>query len=137
MPGRQDAPSIGSLSPWPVRDRGLILALYEYYVGIAFFVLFFGLWAAARHGGGAKRVQRRAVAAWQAAISVSRDTTTGPQDSTATALTEVCAAPMDRDALRRWLANRPEITQRLLRVLARRLRRTDDRLSDLASIFRE
>lgn len=70
----------------------------------------------------------------QAAISVSRDTTTGPQDSTATALTEVCAAPMDRDALRRWLADRPEITQRLLRVLARRLRRTDDRLSDLVFV---
>ena len=55
----------------------------------------------------------------------------GPQTSTATAVTKVRAAPLDRDALRHWLADRPEITDRLLRVLARRLRRTNDHLSDL------
>jgi CRP-like cAMP-binding protein len=38
---------------------------------------------------------------------------------------------MDRDVLRAWSADHPEIAERLLRVLARRLRRTDDDLSDL------
>lgn len=55
----------------------------------------------------------------------------GPRTSTATALTTVTAAPMDRTTMQRWLAARPEISERLLRMLARRLRRTDDHLSDL------
>jgi CRP-like cAMP-binding protein len=33
--------------------------------------------------------------------------------------------------LRPWLTNRPEIAEQLLRVLARRLRRTNDALADL------
>jgi len=53
-----------------------------------------------------------------------------PRTSTATALTGVSAAPMGRDVLRLWLAERPELAERLLRVMARRLRRTDDRLCD-------
>jgi CRP/FNR family cyclic AMP-dependent transcriptional regulator len=38
---------------------------------------------------------------------------------------------MDRGALRRWIADRPEIAEQLLRVLARRLRRTNNNLADL------
>ncbi|ETZ97260.1 bacterial regulatory s, crp family protein [Mycobacterium kansasii 662] len=38
---------------------------------------------------------------------------------------------MDRDALRAWIADRPEIAEQLLRVLARRLRRTNNNLADL------
>jgi CRP/FNR family cyclic AMP-dependent transcriptional regulator len=41
---------------------------------------------------------------------------------------------MDRDALRGWIADRPEIAERLLRVLARRLRRTNSNLADLIFI---
>jgi CRP/FNR family cyclic AMP-dependent transcriptional regulator len=55
----------------------------------------------------------------------------GPRTSTATAITEVRAVSMDRDALRTWIADRPEIAERLLRVLARRLRRTNSNLTDL------
>jgi len=55
----------------------------------------------------------------------------GPRTATATAITTACLATMDRDALASWIANRPEITERLLQVLARRLRRTNDQLTDL------
>jgi CRP/FNR family cyclic AMP-dependent transcriptional regulator len=58
----------------------------------------------------------------------------GPRTSTATTITEVRAASMDRDALRAWIADRPEIAERLLRVLARRLRRTNSNLTDLIFI---
>lgn len=47
----------------------------------------------------------------------------GPRMSTATALTEVEAVAMDRAILREWIASRPEVSEQLLRVLARRLRR--------------
>jgi CRP/FNR family cyclic AMP-dependent transcriptional regulator len=55
----------------------------------------------------------------------------GPRTSTAVALTKVCAAPVNRDELRTWIAGRPLIAERMLRVLARRLRRTDSDLSSL------
>ena len=55
----------------------------------------------------------------------------GPRTSTVTALTEVKAVVMSRSVLRSWIADRPEIAKQLLRVLARRLRRTNDNLSDL------
>jgi CRP/FNR family transcriptional regulator, cyclic AMP receptor protein len=55
----------------------------------------------------------------------------GPRTSTATTITDVCAVSMDRETLRAWIADRPEIAERLLRVLARRLRRTNDNLTDL------
>jgi CRP/FNR family transcriptional regulator, cyclic AMP receptor protein len=55
----------------------------------------------------------------------------GPRTSTATAVTEVRAYTMDRAALREWIGKRPEIAEQLLRVLARRLRRTNDALADL------
>ncbi|HEV7421393.1 MAG TPA: Crp/Fnr family transcriptional regulator [Mycobacterium sp.] len=55
----------------------------------------------------------------------------GPRTASATALTEVRAVSMGREALRTWIAERPEIAEQLLRVLARRLRRTNNNLADL------
>ena len=55
----------------------------------------------------------------------------GPRTSSATAVTEVRAYTMDRPALREWIGKRPEIAEQLLRVLARRLRRTNNMLADL------
>jgi CRP-like cAMP-binding protein len=55
----------------------------------------------------------------------------GPRTSTATTVTEVQAVTMDRAALREWIAKRPEIAEQLLRVIARRLRRTNNMLADL------
>ena len=55
----------------------------------------------------------------------------GPRTSSATTITEVRAVSMDRDVLRTWIADRPEIAEKLLRVLARRLRRTNNNLADL------
>ncbi len=55
----------------------------------------------------------------------------GPRTSTVTTLTEVKAVTMDREALHAWVMGRPEIAEQLLRVLARRLRRTNSALSDL------
>jgi CRP/FNR family cyclic AMP-dependent transcriptional regulator len=54
----------------------------------------------------------------------------GPRSSTATALTDVSALSMDRNVVWGWLADHPDIAERLLRVLARRLRRTDHDVSD-------
>ena len=55
----------------------------------------------------------------------------GPRTSTATTVTDVRAYTMDRVALREWIAQRPEIAEQLLRVVARRLRRTNNLLADL------
>ena len=55
----------------------------------------------------------------------------GPRTSTATTVTEVRAVCMDRPALREWINKRPEIAEQLLRVLARRLRRTNNMLAEL------
>ncbi|AHH93681.1 Crp/Fnr family transcriptional regulator [Kutzneria viridogrisea] len=55
----------------------------------------------------------------------------GPRTSTATTVTEVRALSMGRPELREWIAKRPEIAEQLLRVLARRLRRTNNMLADL------
>ncbi len=55
----------------------------------------------------------------------------GPRTATATAVTDVRLARLRKQALRPWLNNRPEIAEQLLRVLARRLRRTNDALADL------
>src|SRR5689334_25236517 len=55
----------------------------------------------------------------------------GPRTSSATAVTEVRTYTMDRPALREWIGKRPEIAEQLLRVLARRLRRTNNALADL------
>jgi CRP-like cAMP-binding protein len=50
----------------------------------------------------------------------------GPRSSSATAVTAVRAIFTDRAALRACIADHPEIAEQLLRVLARRLRRTID-----------
>jgi CRP/FNR family transcriptional regulator, cyclic AMP receptor protein len=55
----------------------------------------------------------------------------GPRTSTAVALTDVSAAPLDGAVMRSWVADHPAVAERLLRVLARQLRRTDDSLADL------
>ncbi|MDJ0396500.1 Crp/Fnr family transcriptional regulator [Rhodococcus sp. G-MC3] len=55
----------------------------------------------------------------------------GPRTSTVTTITDVRAVSMDRDALKEWIDQRPEVAGQLLRVLARRLRRTNDNLADL------
>ena len=55
----------------------------------------------------------------------------GPRTADVTTITKVRAVSMDRDALRSWIDERPEITEQLLRVLARRLRRTNDDIADL------
>src|SRR5215813_6116100 len=55
----------------------------------------------------------------------------GPRTATATAVTDARVARLRKPALRPWLTNRPEIAEQLLRVLARRLRRTNDALADL------
>lgn len=55
----------------------------------------------------------------------------GPRTSSAVCVTEVSVQSMNREALKRWIAERPEISDQLLRVLARRLRRTNNNLADL------
>lgn len=55
----------------------------------------------------------------------------GPRTSSAVCVTEVEAATMDSEMLRTWINDHPEISQQLLRVLARRLRRTNASLADL------
>lgn len=55
----------------------------------------------------------------------------GPRTGTASALTDVVIASLDHAALRPWLGRRPEAAELLLRVLARRLRRTNDAMADL------
>jgi CRP-like cAMP-binding protein len=55
----------------------------------------------------------------------------GPRTSSVTTITDVRAVSMDRATLRAWIADRPEIAVQLLRVLARRLRRTNNDLADL------
>jgi len=55
----------------------------------------------------------------------------GPRTSSVVAVTDVRAVSLDRPALREWINKRPEIAEQLLRVLARRLRRTNNMLADL------
>jgi CRP-like cAMP-binding protein len=55
----------------------------------------------------------------------------GPRTATATVVTDARLASLAHAALRPWITNRPEIAEQLLRVLARRLRRTNDALADL------
>ncbi len=57
----------------------------------------------------------------------------GPRTSSAITLTEVRAVRMDRAALRWWISQRPDIAQQLLRVLARRLRRTNGAMAGYLS----
>ena len=55
----------------------------------------------------------------------------GPRTATVATLTEVRVAAVPRQALGAWIAERPQIAEQLLRVLARRLRRTNDDLCDM------
>jgi CRP-like cAMP-binding protein len=55
----------------------------------------------------------------------------GPRTATATAVTDVRLARMPQSMLRPWIEAHPEIGEQLLRVLARRLRRTNDSVADL------
>lgn len=55
----------------------------------------------------------------------------GPRTATATALTDAVLRGLSHDALRPWLAGRPEVAETLLRALAQRLRRTNEQMSDL------
>jgi CRP/FNR family transcriptional regulator, cyclic AMP receptor protein len=57
----------------------------------------------------------------------------GPRTSTATALTSVRTLALDGAQLRGWVADQPEIAERLLRLLARRLRRTIENWTDVIS----
>ena len=55
----------------------------------------------------------------------------GPRTSAAVCVTEVTAATMNSQMLHDWIQAHPEISEQLLRVLARRLRRTNNALADL------
>jgi CRP/FNR family cyclic AMP-dependent transcriptional regulator len=55
----------------------------------------------------------------------------GPRTATAVAVTDSRLARMSKQALRTWITSRPQIAEQLLRVLARRLRRTNNMLADL------
>ncbi len=55
----------------------------------------------------------------------------GPRASTATALESLRAAALARETFLVWAVNRPYVAERLLRVLARRLRRSGDDALDL------
>jgi CRP-like cAMP-binding protein len=55
----------------------------------------------------------------------------GPRTATATAVTDASLVSLEHTALRPWLAIRPEAASLLLRVLARRLRRTNDNMADM------
>jgi CRP-like cAMP-binding protein len=57
----------------------------------------------------------------------------GPRTCTATAITAVRTMWLDRATLRGWMACQPAIADRLLQVLARRLRDTDGELVELVS----
>jgi CRP/FNR family transcriptional regulator, cyclic AMP receptor protein len=55
----------------------------------------------------------------------------GPRTATATAVTDVKLAKMPQSVLGPWIEAHPEVGERLLHVLARRLRRTNDSVADL------
>jgi CRP/FNR family transcriptional regulator, cyclic AMP receptor protein len=57
----------------------------------------------------------------------------GPRTCTATAINDLRTMWLDRATLRGWMACQPPIAERLLQVLARRLRDTDDELVELVS----
>jgi CRP/FNR family cyclic AMP-dependent transcriptional regulator len=55
----------------------------------------------------------------------------GPRTATATAVVDTEVASLGHEDLTYWLAHRPDAARLLLQVLARRLRRTNDAMSDL------
>jgi CRP/FNR family transcriptional regulator, cyclic AMP receptor protein len=54
-----------------------------------------------------------------------------PRTASATAVTTACLAALAHDAVRTWLATRPEVAMHLLAALAQRLRRINDVKNDL------
>ena len=55
----------------------------------------------------------------------------GPRTATAVAVTDARVAVLPKEALVKWVAERPQIALQLMRVIARRLRRTNTMLADL------
>ena len=55
----------------------------------------------------------------------------GPRSATATALVDSTLLGLNQEELSPWLATRPDVARALLRAIARRLRRTNDSMSDL------
>ena len=55
----------------------------------------------------------------------------GPRTATAVAVTDARVAVLPKEALVQWVSQRPEIGLQLVRVIARRLRRTNTMLADL------
>jgi CRP/FNR family cyclic AMP-dependent transcriptional regulator len=55
----------------------------------------------------------------------------GPRTETAIVLADARLARLPKSALAAWMIERPQVVLQLLRVLARRLRRTDTMLADL------
>jgi len=55
----------------------------------------------------------------------------GPRSAGATALVDSTLLGLSSDELTPWLATRPDVARALLRAIARRLRRTNDSMSDL------
>jgi CRP/FNR family cyclic AMP-dependent transcriptional regulator len=55
----------------------------------------------------------------------------GPRTATATVVTDARLARLPKAALQKWVQDRPQIAMQLLRVVARRLRRTNTMLADL------
>jgi CRP-like cAMP-binding protein len=55
----------------------------------------------------------------------------GPRTATATVVTDARVAKLPKAALQKWVQDRPQIAMQLLRVVARRLRRTNTMLADL------
>ena len=55
----------------------------------------------------------------------------GPRTSTAIVVTDARIARLPKQALHKWVQDRPQIAMQLLRVIARRLRRTNTMLADL------
>ncbi len=55
----------------------------------------------------------------------------GPRTATATVVTDARLALLPKAALQAWVQDRPQIALQLLRVVARRLRRTNTMLADL------
>jgi CRP/FNR family transcriptional regulator len=55
----------------------------------------------------------------------------GPRTATVAAITDCALASLAHEALRPWLAGRPELGVQLLQALAQRLRRTNEAMADL------
>jgi CRP/FNR family cyclic AMP-dependent transcriptional regulator len=58
----------------------------------------------------------------------------GPRMASATALSDVSAVAIDHDTIRSMIRKHPDVAQRFLQILARRLKRADDDIADLAFI---